>query len=470
MSVINGMLNDLQARASMPEPLEGYTAGRVVESSSVWFDSKKRWLLISLLSMAVVYLLASQLKTLWFPPNQPDKPLVDVGQFVSGQNIPATVSTVVPVTDLVAEEAGASVAPVALTTQAEPVASQLVSGSTVNIAEAAVSPTVIESAPVIADEDTVWLADQLQQAELAVRRERLTSPVFDNAFSYYRAVLQRYPNNAAALSGIETIGQRYLTILATFDPDQQPRKVQKYSELARYVGVTDQQIAAVLNAGGVSSSVTENSSVITENSAAVTAPALPSTAQVQVKASWRGQEKQLLASLQNQPLSEQQEQQLWQFTAQYPQASASREFLLEGLLNQNRLADARQIIAQSTALPRASRDWLQARWLLASGQAADVITLYKSAPYNIGESPENLMLWAAAYQQQQQFAEAVPVYQQLLRIDTANAAYWLGLATSLDAVSDSAAGTAYQRVMQLSPESAPYMNYVRQRLAALKVK
>lgn len=52
----------------------------------------------------------------------------------------------------------------------------------------------------------------LAKGELALSKDRLTSPTTDNAALYYRKVLALSPNNPAARDGLEQIAKRYMDL------------------------------------------------------------------------------------------------------------------------------------------------------------------------------------------------------------------------------------------------------------------
>ena len=55
----------------------------------------------------------------------------------------------------------------------------------------------------------------LQAAEAALSDYRLTTPAGESAYDYYRAVLQRDPENTAAIEGFSKIADRYYTLANT---------------------------------------------------------------------------------------------------------------------------------------------------------------------------------------------------------------------------------------------------------------
>ncbi len=53
----------------------------------------------------------------------------------------------------------------------------------------------------------------LAAAARAMQAERLTTPAKDNAYKYYRAVLDAEPANAEALAGLQKIVNRYIQFI-----------------------------------------------------------------------------------------------------------------------------------------------------------------------------------------------------------------------------------------------------------------
>jgi hypothetical protein len=92
--------------------------------------------------------------------------------------------------------------------QASSQASVMVQNSQpVNIQEA--SSTHSKTAQLKA-EQAARVEELFRQAERALSMDRLTSPVEDNAYSYYQKILELSPGNDAAQSGLVNIAARYL--------------------------------------------------------------------------------------------------------------------------------------------------------------------------------------------------------------------------------------------------------------------
>lgn len=79
-----------------------------------------------------------------------------------------------------------------------------------------------------------------------------------------------------------------------------------------------------------------------------------------------------------------------------------------------------------------------------------------------------LALLAAAYQQQQQFAKALPVYQKLVRLQPEKAENWLGLGICSDKLQQPAGAVrAYRQALDKNALDPQVVDYINQRLNAL---
>lgn len=80
-----------------------------------------------------------------------------------------------------------------------------------------------------------YIAQLLYQAADAIDRDRLTTPSYDNAFDYYRKVLELDPRNQAAVIGIERITRRYLALAAYAEKHGDQKQQDRYMSIARVV-------------------------------------------------------------------------------------------------------------------------------------------------------------------------------------------------------------------------------------------
>lgn len=141
------------------------------------------------------------------------------------------VANTKPNTDLAnAPEASPSVVP--NTTNASAVASAVTSASSVAVPRQHMSPT---------DPIELWLV----QANLAIEKDQLTTPVENNAYAFYARVLMQDGDNAQAFQGLERIVQRYLILAKSAHEKGKFKKSQLFLSRANKVVPGHAQIAAL---------------------------------------------------------------------------------------------------------------------------------------------------------------------------------------------------------------------------------
>jgi len=82
--------------------------------------------------------------------------------------------------------------------------------------------------------DTVTL--DLQRAQAAFLKDRLTTPASDNAYHYYQQVLAAEPDNALAQAGVEAIVERYFELVAISLNKGKWQQADRYLTRAETVG------------------------------------------------------------------------------------------------------------------------------------------------------------------------------------------------------------------------------------------
>ena len=153
-----------------------------------------------------------------------------------------------------------------------------------------------------------------------------------------------------------------------------------------------------------------------------------------------------------------------------PNHVRARETLAALLLNTGRVSEAGDSLReglrlQPTSTPLAK---LYARILVNQGDnAAAVVVLERAAP-RVGDDPDYYALLAALYRGVGKHAQAVQVYQEILRLRPGVAAWWMGLALAQDAMGSTAESLqAYRRAQRAGGLSLEVLQYVQTRIAAL---
>ncbi|MDF1795220.1 MAG: tetratricopeptide repeat protein [Coxiellaceae bacterium] len=153
-----------------------------------------------------------------------------------------------------------------------------------------------------------------------------------------------------------------------------------------------------------------------------------------------------------------------------PKDLEARQLLATVLLSDNRVEEARSIIA--VGLKRvpdyAPFDSLEARILMGEGKLQKAIDQLNQSSPDMKVAPEYYSLLAALYQQNEQFMMAAQLYHQLVQLNPAKGVWWMGLGIALEsAEKNNAAVEAFQnakRAVGLTPSA---MAYVQQQLDKL---
>ena len=111
---------------------------------------------------------------------------------------------------------------------------------------------------------------------------------------------------------------------------------------------------------------------------------------------------------------------------------------------------------------------IKARILMQNTKHAQAVTLLQSSMPALSVDPQYHQLRAAALQGSKQHKDASNVYYQLLQQDSTQAAWWLGLAISLEALEKrQQAFQAYNNVLQIPRAAAPLSEYAQRRIRLL---
>jgi len=146
-------------------------------------------------------------------------------------------------------------------------------------------------------------------------------------------------------------------------------------------------------------------------------------------------------------------EQLLTFISQNPSAHQSRETLATLLLAQQEFVQARQIIDEGlTLVPNyAPFKKIKARLLLQGGDSAQALELLRTVPPQLADDPEYHELLASLYQQSGNHPGAVAAYQDLLRYNSQQGRWWVGLGISLEAQGNVADAVASYQAAQQTP-------------------
>ena len=324
-------------------------------------------------------------------------------------------------------------------------------------------------------------------------RDRLTSPKSDNAYDRYQQVLALSPGNAAALAGLETITQRYLSLARDYAEEGNLARARVllhradaispgHREIVHFTqqlspAVVSESTAATGTASSATSGLVEPTHLaeptrLVEQAKLVAEPAAASqaTAKLQVVRSeqWRDEQMAVEANtLMAKGQWEAARLQLQAFLAAYPQAPKSTQALFHLLLQQGDLVAAQALVQSAGFLPGPQLSQLTARLFLAKNDAGAALQVLEKQPPVYRQQVDFMALLAGAYQKAGRYRDAAGAYQQLLQRQGDNSGYWLGLAVALDALNESGSAlVAFQRASQ-GKQSAEVARYIAARINAL---
>lgn len=161
-----------------------------------------------------------------------------------------------------------------------------------------------------------------------------------------------------------------------------------------------------------------------------------------------------------------------------PRHLAARQALLAQRVNAGRHEEAQRLLQAGLAEPALAQGEAAAVLAMAlarlqlerSGAASALATLERYAPQAAGNA-EYAAFQAALLQRLERHGEAVTHFQSALRLRPQQAAWWLGLALSLEASGRAAeAGQAFERARQLPGLTPELRALVDQRLAHLRAQ
>lgn len=489
MSLVNDMLRDL---ASRREPVPVGDTRQLLDESG-WARTTKPLWLPSIIAFVITLTLLWLVQHLFFnaTPVSPAE--------ASGVNAPsnqqeqqsAQVTRVVP--ELVPErEADVAEAPainVAVSTSAEAQSEASTAEDTNN----QLHQPVVDA----------WL----KLAQTAVAQDRLTSPLEQSAYYFYLQVLALVPDHPHAVSGLETIVERYLTLARAAQAQQQFERAQILLQRAQVVrpdslaikqylqqlaeSSADNQHDPVMQVSTGLDERAEVTPVAEENLATSAAPAASVPVASASVNSYPGPTDVTSASVwQVTPNREWQDQQAtqqaldWQQQGQVARAQQHlEEFIAAGAAPQasqllyQLYVEQRDVSAAATLLAQADQHrWsitdrarLQAQALLAQEDPAGAVAILEQHLADAQQDERYRVLLANVYRTTGRHHEAAASYRRLLESFGETGSYWLGLALSLDALGQKhSALEAFQRARNFQPLQAEVNHYIEQRIAALR--
>ena len=159
---------------------------------------------------------------------------------------------------------------------------------------------------------------------------------------------------------------------------------------------------------------------------------------------------------------------LWSFVGKHKTNERTMGVLANRLLNDQRLTELSDLLANATAPLSPDLRQVKARWLLIQGKHDAAINLLELDQPDIGNKPEYYALLASLYQRNGQAGKAFEQYSQLIQSNDTVADWWAGLGIAADQLSQARQAVyAYQQALSLPGLNRALEQYVRQRSAAL---
>ena len=153
-----------------------------------------------------------------------------------------------------------------------------------------------------------------------------------------------------------------------------------------------------------------------------------------------------------------------------PRHLAARQQLLQILVQEHSNLELKQFLDESLAWFPDNLGFINtlAHYHVQQKNFADAVaTLERVDNFRVSD-PHYLALLAASYQQQQQFTQALPVYQKLTQLQPEKAENWLGLGICADKLQqNTSAQVAYQQALNKNTLNSAVVDYINQRLSAL---
>jgi len=323
--------------------------------------------------------------------------------------------------------------------------------------------------------DRAQIETLLQTARRALKRDRLTAPIDDNAYSRFQQVLALEPGNVEARQGLDIIAERYLRLAQEYASEGNIVRAKVLLRRAAVVNPASPQLLAferTLAQTPVAPVAAVNSTVI--SSVPATPQSTPETAtspkalSVSKSAQWRDNDKvRQVRGLIDKGDHTSAKLQLQAFLAAFPQAPESTKILFHLYLQLGEIQRAKGLLEQADFLPAPTQAALTAHLFLAQDDVTAALQVLESQPQVYRQQVDFLSMLAGVYHKAGRYRDSASSYQQLLRQDGDRPAYWLGLAVALDALQDRPKALAAFKQAQQGRQSQAVTRYIAERIRAL---
>ncbi len=329
------------------------------------------------------------------------------------------------------------------------------------------------------------IADLLLQANRALAMDRLTSPIEDNAFGYYKNILALAPNDPQAHAGLEVIAARYFAkaqeqlnlgnrVQAETFKQRANVVAPEYYREHEIVSVSpDSQVVESLSIGSNSLSATSpaahNSTIKSEvvKSFDVTEA---SSVNVVPNAGWKDEQMALHANeLMQQNKAIQAIELLKNFIVNEAKPIQSTIVLADIYLQQGNTQAIGNLLHDADYLPPVEKAKMKAQLFAAQGDTPAAISALEQQLSAADNNEQYGAFLASLYHKTGQYQQSVVSYQRLLKSYGEKPAYWLGLALAFDGLTQhNNALQAYQHLREFPQLQVQVKTYVDKRIAALR--
>jgi tetratricopeptide (TPR) repeat protein len=311
----------------------------------------------------------------------------------------------------------------------------------------------------------------LLAAEAALLRERLTSPIHDNAYDRYRRVLQLVPGHPVAEEGLHRIVETYLKLAREYQDSGNLERANWLVGRAEQVSGENPDLVTLRDQ--LQSNEGSRGPMVAHAARVPDVTAIGSAdEEISVKqaSGIAKREKALLTEVEGllqRGAATEARRELEKFLVKYPGSPATVEVLFRLYLQMNKPDLANQLLQHSAQLPASTATKLKAQLQVKQGNLAGAVKTLEEASTN-DQDPSYTALLAGLYQKLGRNSEAVSLYRKLLSSEPEQGAYWLGLAVSLDSLQQfEDARSAFQHTIRYGNYDGDVRQYIEQRIQAL---
>jgi MSHA biogenesis protein MshN len=327
----------------------------------------------------------------------------------------------------------------------------------------------------------------IDQASRAMTLDRLTSPENDNAYFYYRKLLELDANNKLAISGMQKITDRYLQMAEKSIQKGDFTKANFFLDKATGVTPDDSRIDQLRK------SYLSQDVVVMENQQSKIPPVVESTdiKSTEIKSLAVSdpfeqpiqQTSKMVITPNTEFLDQQAVKHAVELIAQGARLKAvdslehhiqlyvapiSEQYLLDIYYQDKNIQAMQTLLNSNLNMAAVDQIYYRARVKVLEGDNQSAIGLLESRLSEAAANENYRALLAGLYQREQLYMQAASAYRNLLQSFNSKPAYWLGLALSLDAQNQAPAAVhAYKKILEFEQIESEVQEYAKTRIMQL---